>query len=213
MNAANEFSSQTNAPRISRRETLGGILALVALPLLAESVQGEEIIAASEPQKGEYAISSHRDSGVKALPRYQHSASLLNDGRVLVAGGFRFGPRSGFGVTDTPLAGAQIFDPRTNTWMDAASMTIRRARHAAVTLPGGQVMVLGGLHEDALAAVEIYDPAADKWTTSASMHTARYDHTAVCSGGLVVVMGGFNRGPLAEIALWDQATGQWRSRF
>jgi len=89
--------------------------------------------------------------------RVAHSATLLPDGRVLVAGGFTGGDSL------ESMAGAEIYDPAADRWKDAAPMLYPRARHTATLLPGGKVLVVGGIgpiSEAELPSVaELYDPA------------------------------------------------------
>ena len=75
-------------------------------------------------------------SGVAALGtgRYDHTATLLKDGHLLVAGGSNNGP----------LDSARLYDPAQNTWSDAASMSVAREGDAAVLLHSGKVLVAGG---------------------------------------------------------------------
>src|SRR5204863_296801 len=88
--------------------------------------------------------------------RYNHTATVLADGRVLIAGGNDNGP----------LASARLYDPKADAWSDAASMSFARHGHAAVLLHSGKVLVAGGFAPDAdpgssyTRTAEIYDPAA-----------------------------------------------------
>lgn len=70
------------------------------------------------------------------MPRYEHTATRLLNGKVLVAGG-----ASGI---STPLASAELFDPATGTWTPTGSLAAARVRHTATLLPDGRVLVIGG---------------------------------------------------------------------
>src|SRR5918996_3558923 len=72
-------------------------------------------------------------SGMDPLPsgRYNHTATVLSDGRVLVAGG----------ADSAPLASARLYDPKTNAWSDAAAMNLARHGQAAALLHSGKVLV------------------------------------------------------------------------
>src|ERR1041385_1141343 len=87
-----------------------------------------------------------------SIPRSVHTATLLPDGRVLVAGG------SSIGVV---TASAELYDPATETWTTTGSMSVARAGHRAVLLNSGQVMVVGGSNQK---TTEFYDPATGLWT-------------------------------------------------
>src|SRR3989442_1491781 len=65
-----------------------------------------------------------------------HTATLLKDGRVLIAGGTD--------VYGLPRASSELFDPKVNRWARAADMIHARARHAATLLSDGSVLVTGG---------------------------------------------------------------------
>jgi hypothetical protein len=111
-----------------------------------------------------------------ATGRYNHTATVLDDGHVLVAGG----------ADSAPLASARIYDPAANTWSDTASMNLARQGQAAVLLHSGKVLVAGGTVPGAdpalpagqyTATAEIYDPVAKTWTKAASMSTGRFEPT------------------------------------
>jgi hypothetical protein len=88
------------------------------------------------------------------------SATLLLDGRVLVAGGFDFSVNpSGQDGGGTPLASAELYDPGTATWTATASMASPRNRQTATLLPDGRVLVAGG--NDGTSA-ELYDPGTEQ---------------------------------------------------
>ena len=149
-------------------------------------------------------------SGVAVPPisRCQHASAALADGSILVVGGWR---HSGQPSYVPPLSDAQIFNPRTETWTQAAGMKTSRADHAAVALGDGRVLVIGGMNSVPLATAEVYDPYTDTWTQAAPMTQALYGHAASCADGLVVVTGGFSRGPLSSIQIYDIAADVWRS--
>src|SRR3954451_5369029 len=67
-------------------------------------------------------------SGTDPLPsgRYNHTATVLQDGRVLVAGGAGSAP-----VASAPLASARLYDPATDAWSDTGSMKVARPGHGA----------------------------------------------------------------------------------
>jgi hypothetical protein len=122
-------------------------------------------------------------------PHVGHTATLLNDGRVLIAGGSN--------LAGEATSECELFDPKTNRWTRAASMHQARAEHTATLLGNGEVLVAGGqtalntFPVDYLSGAEIYDPHANVWTEVNSMHTQRAWHSAVgLQDGRVLVVGG-----------------------
>ena len=144
-----------------------------------------------------------------------HSVTLLDDGRVLVAGGG--GSRSG--ATRT----AELYDPATGTWSATGDMTGARYDQSATLLRDGRVLVAGGsasfATEQVLASAELYDPSTGTWTAAASMTEARQGPTAtLLLDGRVLIAGGQQWVPddsgahmvdLASAELYDPVTGLW----
>ncbi len=143
-----------------------------------------------------------RATGSMATARTGHSATVLTDGRVLVAGG-------GSGV---PSNSAELYEPATGAWSDTGRLALPRVQHTASLLPGGKVLVAGGFSVFPDARTEIYDPAAGTWSAGASLAEARHGHTATTlPDGKVLVVGGqgANYGGLASAELYDPAAGTW----
>lgn len=87
-------------------------------------------------------------TGNMLIPRFEHSATLLSDGRVLIAGGF--------GSAGT-LASCEVYYPVTGTWSFTGVMSTVRRFHGATLLPDGRVLVAGGQDATgALARAELY---------------------------------------------------------
>ena len=131
--------------------------------------------------------------------RIGHTATLLLDGKVLVAGGITSGS-SGSLVTHTfPLATAELYDPVTGTFTVVATMTVPRAGHTATLLRDGNVLISGGFTDSTLGAAgvgtgtaEIYDPAkATFLPTNKPVVLGRWAHTAtLLPDGTVLLVGG-----------------------
>ena len=132
-------------------------------------------------------------TGSLNIARQSHTATLLSDGRVLVVGGTDSG--TNFNVTSS----AEIYDPGSGQWSVAASMAQARFSHTATLLPGGDVLVVGGMifpgRPTSLATAEDYDPRTDTWTSVASLPSAAAigNHTAtLLPNGEILIAGGQN---------------------
>ena len=146
-------------------------------------------------------------AGMLNESRSGHTATLLEDGRVLVTGG-RIVPM-------LAMSDAELFDPMSGSWTRAASLSTERFEHAAVRLDDGSVLVIGGhlaLADDGPAAsAERYDPATDTWSPAGSMALGRYRATAVrLADGTVLVAGGSSpSGPTNTADRYDPSANAW----
>jgi len=145
-------------------------------------------------------------TGSMSTVRSDHTATLLPNGKVLVAGGFNL-------YYLNYLTTAELYDPAAGTWTGTGSMATGHFGHTATLLPNSKVLVTGGVGDDSKSA-EIYNPAAGTWTGTGSMATARYWHTAtLLANGKVLVAGGrtdgYNYAVTARAALYDPAAGTW----
>jgi hypothetical protein len=148
-------------------------------------------------------------TGSMSTPRQSHTATLLSNGKVLVAGG---------GFSGAALSSAEVYDPVTGTFSATRSMSTSRVYHTATLLPNGKVLVIGGrtLGTGAtLSSAELYDPATGTFTITGSMNTSRDSHTAtLLPDGKVLIAGGFYSGQfgagwIGNPELYDPATGMF----
>lgn len=167
------------------------------------------------------AVGVWKSTGALATGRSGHSATLLADGRVLVAGGDA--PRTS-AVSGT-LRSAELYDPVAGTWSATGPMTDARWGHQAVSLADGRVLVIGGIVsgvDSGLAFCEIYDPRTGVWTPTGSMAAPRRAFQAtLLADGTVLVTGGANTGMTGgwvytrhsqnAAELYDPVTGVWRA--
>jgi deoxycytidylate deaminase len=140
-------------------------------------------------------------TGSMGNARREHTATLLPNGRVLVAGGT--GP--------SYLSSAELYDPGTGTWTATGSMGTARRDHTATLLANGKVLVAGGYNGSYLSNAELYDPGTGTWTATGSLGTARTAHTAtLLPNGKVLVAGGSgSSGYLRSAELYDPGRGIW----
>ena len=139
--------------------------------------------------QGRIGIAQSADSvtptGNMTTRRISHTASLLDDGTVLIAGGDFIESNSRPPAFKTQSS-AELYDPDTGTFRPTGSMMTPRSRHTATLLMDGRVLVAGGDVENptderaplALATAELYDPIARSFASTGSMTTARATHTA-----------------------------------
>ncbi|WP_309890406.1 kelch repeat-containing protein [Archangium sp.] len=152
------------------------------------------------------ACSGWADTGSMSSARYFFTATLLPNGKVLVAGG----NNNTVGTINT----AELYAPGTGAWSPASAMASTRSHHTATLLPNGKVLLAGGSHNGAvLATAVLYEPATDSWSATGALASPRHSHTAtLLPSGKVLVLGGRDVTATLETAeLYDPATGSWTS--
>lgn len=139
-----------------------------------------------------------------STPRGNHTATLLDSGKVLVVGGDSTHPATGVSA-ETGLA--ELFDPATHAWT-SAGWAGARSFHAATRLYSGQVLVTGGQSYDVgeLTDAQLYDPATNTWTAAPALPRSRSRHLAVrLYSGNVMVLGGTRD----EVDMYDPYNNRW----
>jgi hypothetical protein len=150
-------------------------------------------------------------TGSMHFEREYFTATLLHDGRVLVAGGFA--------TCDDDFCSdnrhAELYDPASGTWSVTGSMHKAREQFTATLLTDGEVLVAGGLNEGGFsgnektyAESELYDPTSGTWTPTGSMSEPRYGQAqALLPGTGWVLTAGGSADATSEV--FEPALGQW----
>lgn len=135
----------------------------------------------------------------------QSTLTRLVDGRVLHTGN---------------LGGARVFSTDNPLWSNTSNAAASdRIQHAAVRLPNGKVLVMGGVSNSLpIATAILFDPATNSWSSASSMKEARqFPAAVVLANGKVLVCGGAtwvpqqNWPPLATSEIYDPVTDEWSS--
>ncbi len=134
--------------------------------------------------------------------REYHTATLLTNGKVLIAGGDNF---------ERAISSADLYDNTGSGVCSATSdMLAPRENHTATLLPNGKVLIAGGYNsiDSFLSSAEIYDPDTESFTETDSMTIPRETHTAtLLPNGKVLIAGGYNgNGASSSAELYDPAT-------
>jgi len=149
-----------------------------------------------------YSNGTWTPSGPLTQARGTCAAVTLNDGTVLVMGGY-----SGTAVLGT----CERWTPSTGTWAPTGTMSTPREYAVAARLTNGSVLICGGDNgTNILSSAEIYNPTTGVWTPTGSLTTARTDHAGISlGGGYVMVCGGYNGSETATTEVFNAATGLW----
>jgi hypothetical protein len=148
--------------------------------------------------------------------RAGHTATLLSNGDVLVAGG-KTGLGSAYPIEI--LASAEVYHPSSNSWTPVASMHVPRAVDSAVRLRDGRVVVVGGapLFSAPPGAqreqAEVYDPGRDSWSLAGTgLPPLDQQAATLMPNGTVLVTGGSTDRGFATVGaeLFDPATSHWQ---
>jgi len=190
--------------------------ALVPLPNGGALVLGGSAV---DPRGVRYDAATHAWSWGPSLavPRAHAQVATLADGRVLIAGGV--------GQDGVPLASAELFDPRTDTFVPTGDMPSPREGGIAQRLQDGRVLVAAGVDATGYGALcaAVYDPGSGVFAPAACFYIAAQGHylpaSVVLRDGRVMLSGGvLFTGPSTQQAstdaeVYDPATNAWSSSW
>jgi outer membrane protein assembly factor BamB len=118
-----------------------------------------------------------------SIGKYWHTATLMTDGRVLVAGG-----RDSTGFTSD----CEVFDPSTGLWAPIASMIVQKGRHTSTLIESNSILVTGGENATGILSFgEVYNVLTGQWTLAGQMSSVRSLHSAtLLPGSRTLIIGG-----------------------
>jgi N-acetylneuraminic acid mutarotase len=183
-----------NAPRCMHTATLlqsGKVL------VAGGTDDGDLLVTLASAELYDPGTSTWSSTGRLGEPRVLHTATLLQNGKVLVVGGYE-------GYLYGPSDREELYEPIAGEWIHTGNLNTLRNGHSSTMLPDGRILVAGGRNSDILDSAELHDPATGVWDRIEGLRTPRSDHTAtLLENGKVLVAGGWNGGPLSSAELYD----------
>ncbi len=209
------LNTSTVEPRISPTATLlpnGHVLIVGGSWCRSNRCSGFDPLASAE--LFDPVTETFSATGSMSIARTGHTATLLNNGTVLITGGVN----PGLGSDNT----AEIYDPATSGFTRVGDMARGRARHTASLLADGRVLIAGGWEGSvsnfgfsSTRTAEIYDPATQSFSPAGDMPKEAAFHTAsVLHDGTVLVAGGEGNGcPGAApgVSIFDAASNSFNA--
>ena len=155
------------------------LLIVLALATLAIAARAFHYPSASSSKVGSVSAGT-----LMLEPRSGHSATLLPDGRVLIAGGMR--------KNQDFYRSAELFDPATGKFQLTGEMNEGRVGQIAVLLLSGKVLIAGGwVGHGGTSSAELYDPSTGRFSVISSMRSRRGRPSAtLLANGDVLIAGG-----------------------
>lgn len=154
------------------------------------------------------SLSSHAQTwsftGNLQQARSSHTATLLNNGQVLIVGGTYRGSFVEYGLTS-----AELYNPATGAFSTTGSLNTGRFGHTATLLSNGKVLIAGGTDVSTpLSSAELYDPTSGTFTVTGSLACACGYQASLLANGMVLFSGGFNgTNAVSTAELYNPANG------
>ncbi|HKE28259.1 MAG TPA: kelch repeat-containing protein [Bryobacteraceae bacterium] len=173
-------------------------ISFVLLLVLLASPDGAKLLGQS--------AGTFTPAGSMTTPRVGHTATLLYDRKVLIAGGEN--------ASWALLSSTETYDTATQTFTPSGNMTVARSGHTATLLADGRVLIVGG---DSVGSAEIYDPVTGNFTATGDLLAAPTRtgfNATLLANGKVLITGGFvgytdSGYVIGDAELYDPATGMF----
>lgn len=153
--------------------------------------------ALSEIEEVDLATGSSNVVANLKFARAGHTAVLLSDGRILIAGG----------ANGQPLNTAELYDYKKKRILRTLTMKESRSNFDAITLPSGKVILIGG-HGSNMKSIELFNPKKNTFSNAGFLHFGRFIHKSILlDNGKILITGGFNlKETMSEVELYDIST-------
>ncbi|HEU5237208.1 MAG TPA: kelch repeat-containing protein [Pyrinomonadaceae bacterium] len=182
---------------------------------------GSAILSLTSAELYDPAAGTWSYTGALNTGRFLPTATVLQNGKVLVAGGDVCSPGQGCMTANS----AELYDPATGIWSFTGNLNTARYWHTATLLPNGKVLVAGGINANGslnittspLNSTELYDPATGAWTYAGNLNAARAGHSAtLLANSKILAAGNYQRcndigicEDTSVAELYDATTGNW----
>ena len=196
-----------SVPRVAHTATLlygGNVLIAGGYSIFSGSVTPFPSAELYDPVRATFS-----PTGNMTATRAYHTATLLPDGRVLIAGGYYFLADQGFTVASS----AEIYDPARGAFIGTGGMATPRMGHSATLLNDGRVLIAGGVFNGrVIASAEIYDPLTGMFTPTGDMTIGRTGHIAtLLPDGKVFIAPGDDGPDYRTADIYDPVSGAFHA--